>query len=263
MKKIKLTQQDKKNLLAEFSKKLDEMEETIEEDKFSFEKRLKEPAKEKILIRFTPKAFLRSQKLVNSFVGEIGWHGLINKISDKEYLVYDIMVYPQVVSGARTLDPTKTNEWYEKWEDSLEDMHFQAHSHNTMGTTPSTTDMDNQANIIRNLQGEGFYLFQIWNKAGDINSFLYDLDNNVMYDRNDIEVIVDDMDFGTLDKFVLDAKTMVEDMPNSFKPYKKDDEGDDALKSHYKWVNPMSNLELKEIKNPFYWNNGMGSEGWD
>ena len=267
MKKLKLSPQEKQKLIAEFSEQIEQYEDDVYEESISFEKTFKEKAKDKITIIFTPEAYLRSFILVKTFTGEVGWHGLMRKVSERTYLVYDIMVYPQVVNGARTLDPTKTNEWYDKYDDVIDMMHFQAHSHNTMSTTPSGTDLQNQANIVKNMQGSGFKLFQIWNKQGDINSFFYDLDNNLLYDRNDIEIVIETKEFGTMNNFILDAKNSVVDMPVAgVHPAKLEKEAPTIM---YHWDTPKiyppkkKEEERKDIRSPFYWKDGMGHEGWD
>ena len=261
MKKLKFSPQDREKLIAEFSKKLDEYESEMGDGEVSFDIKAKEPAKEKLVIYFTPEAYLRSQMLVKEYTGEVGWHGLIRKLSPVSYLVYDIIVYPQVVNGARTLDPTKTNEWYEKYVDELEFMHFQAHSHVNMTTTPSSTDTAYFTNTVKNLQGEGFYLFQIWNKSGDINSFFYDLDSNLLYDKSDIEIRIQDSKFESIDRFIADSKKLVEDMKpfNNVTKLEPKTEKKEAVRYH--WQNPFEKKEAN-IANPFYWSNGY-AEGWD
>lgn len=261
MKKLKLSPQDKEKLLAEFSEQIEAYEDDMTEDSISFEKKFKTAAKEKITIIFTPDAYLRSLMLVKSFTGEVGWNGLMQKIDAHTYRIYDIMVYPQVVNGARTLDPTATNDWYDKYDDVLDYMFYQAHSHVNMSTSPSDTDMQNQANMVKNMQGAGFRLFQIWNKQGDINSFFYDIDNNLLYDRNDIVIEIETADYGTMNDFVDDAKTLAEDMkPLSVVPKPETLPATSAYGAGYQWKNP---LKTHEPTGTFYWKDGMGHEGWD
>lgn len=258
MKKWKLTNEDKEKLIRDFAESLEDYE---AEDTVSYEVKVSEPAKEKIEIIFTPEAYLKSEMLVQSFSGEVGWNGLMQKLSDKQYLVYDIIVYPQVVNGARTLDPTTTNEWYEQHEDDLDVMNFQAHSHVEMATIPSTTDKDNQREIVKNTQGHGYKLFQIWNKKGDINSFFYDIDNNLVYDRNEITITIQCGD-STMAKFIKEAKDLVGDInppkvttfPTTYKPQE----------TGYQWKAPEFWPAEKEekMKDPFYWSDGTGHEGW-
>ena len=257
MKKLKLSKQDKDRLLAELSQKIDEFNDDLYQDKFSFEKDLKESAKDKITILFTPEAYLKSQMLVKTFSGEVGWHGLVDKLDNKTYRVYDIMVYPQNVSGARTLDPTATNDWYEKYEDVLDSMHFQAHSHVNMSTSASGTDLNNQKEIVKNCGGEGFKLFQIWNKSGDINSYLYDLDNNLLYDRNDVVIEIETSD-GVMSDFIAESKELVEDMPSGKIKYAPQP----AEITNYEWAK-SAKVKTKPVNSPFYWSDGMGHEGWD
>ena len=80
-------------------------------------------------------------------------------------------------------------------------MHFQAHSHVNMSTSASGVDLQNQADVVRNMGKDGFYIFQIWNKKGDISTYLYDLDNNVFYDSKDVDIAVEDP-LGTVDDFI-------------------------------------------------------------
>ena len=76
-------------------------------------------------------------------------------------------------------------------------------------TVASGVDTDNQLDVISNMGSKGFYIFQIWNKKGDINTYLYDLDNNIFYDKKDIELEIED-EKGTLDEWVTSTKALVQ-----------------------------------------------------
>lgn len=270
MKKVKLTVEDKEKLVNEFRKQLDDSEATGVE-KVIFEKTITDASKDKVTIYFTPAAYLRSQALVKHYAGEIGWHGLVEKLSDREYKVYDIIVYPQMVSGARTLDPTKENLWYEKYEDVLDEMRFQAHSHVEMSTFASDTDKSNQKNVVNNMGGTGYMIFQIWNKKGDINTFLYDIDNNLLYERGDVIIEILDDEYGTMSAFVRESDKLVEEpkivakqkqniipATNAFRP-----EMNEVYTTGYQWKPPAEwNADKEKITNPFYWRDGNGMEGW-
>ena len=270
MKKLKLTAEEKKALLKEFEQSLDGYDAT-EDKELSFVKKLEEPAKEKIHIIFTPLAYLRCSELVRAFSGEVGLNGLVENLSENKYLVYDIMVYPQVVNGARTVDPTKTNDWYEKYEDVLEKMRFQAHSHVNMSTTASTTDMENQKQTVRNVES-GIRIFQIWNKSGDINTFVYDLDKDLLYDRKDVVVdVLGDDSYNYLTDFMADAKKQAEDMKivplqtAKTGTYQSSQNSGTSTAYGYHWNPPVewqAKTEAEKMKDPFYWKDGNGSEGW-
>ena len=81
------------------------------------------------------------------------------------------------------------------------DLCGQAHSHVNMGTTPSSVDTKQQKAELENKTG--FYLFQIWNKKLDINTFLYDIDNGIEYERDDVELIIEDDEFTTMSHTML------------------------------------------------------------
>jgi hypothetical protein len=279
MKPIALSQEAKtkllKGLLQEFTKTLDNYEFNVNEAKFSYEQNFSVKAKDKIVIRFTPKAYLRCLEMVKSFSSEIGWYGLIRKIEDRVYQVYDIIVCNQKVSGGRVI--TEDNDMVEFYErltdDQAEFLHFQAHSHVNMSTSPSNVDLENQASTVKNMGGTGFYLFQIWNKSLDINSFLYDLDNNVFYDRDDIEVLVDDDEFGSVTGFINSLKDKVTSIV--YTPPKEVAYSGGAYEYQYgksyegyctsnKSKQPSKNKkQKKEEGKTWYWNDGMGHEGWD
>lgn len=259
MKKLKLNDTDKNAILEEFKKRLEEYDPS-EDDDLCFNKILTTKAKDKIHIYFTPQAYLMCETLVKTFTGEVGWNGLIKKYEDG-YLVYDMMVYPQDVNGARTLDPTTNNDWMDKYDDVITEMRYQAHSHVSMSTTASGTDMENQRNWVQNLT-RGIQLFQIWNKQGDINSFLYDIDEGLLYTKDDIEIEVL-LENGTMNDFVNESKSMVKDLKVT--PLKPDvtvvQTKDNITKGYtpaYSWGSYYDN----KMKDPFYWRDENGHEGW-
>ena len=229
------------------------------------------PTKDKITILFTQEAYLKSKELVNIFPGEVGWYGLIRKLDHSKYEVYDILVCKQKVNGVRVItEDADMVEFFDSLtDDQANHMFFQAHSHVSMGTTPSTVDTDNQKNTVQNLNGKGFFLFQIWNKQGDINSFLYDLDENLLYGREDIEIVVETAE-GSLKDFSEKAKSMVETITytqgtwNNGTPYWKGNETNLPAKKEPD-IKPLDKNPVDSIQNDygFYWNDGMGQEGWD
>ena len=280
MKPITLSQEAKETLLKgmvrEFVKALDDYEFNINETKFSYEQNFSVKAKDKIVIQFTPQAYLRCLEMVKSYSSEIGWYGLIRQIGDKKYQVYDIIVCNQKVSGGRVItEDDDMVEFYESLTDEqAEFLHFQAHSHVNMATSPSSVDLENQASTVKNMGGKGFYLFQIWNKSLDINSFLYDLDNNVFYDKNDIEVIVEDDEFGSITGFINSLKDKVASMTytgnQGYSDYSGYYSGGGKVKTFEDFTgekDKKADKKTEEKEKPegktWYWNDGFGHEGWD
>jgi len=215
MRPIKLSEQEKAAIVKALSEKLLEQLDhyTFEKStKITFTQDIGAKAKEKARIIYSPLAWLRMKKLVDHFKTEVSWFGLVKRLGDKAWYVYDVLVCRQQVNGAKvdTEDEDMLEFLAGLSDEQAEDLHFQAHSHVDMATTPSGTDMQNQQDILNNMPGqEGFYIFQIWNKRGDINSFIYDLDNNVFFDRDDVELEVDDPEFGSLDNYANEIAKLV------------------------------------------------------
>ena len=67
---------------------------------------------------FEELAWLKMQELIQEFSTEIAWNGIAYRGDDDEYIVKDIVVFPQIVSGV-TVDRDK-EEWA-KWCAELDD----------------------------------------------------------------------------------------------------------------------------------------------
>ena len=164
------------------------------------------------VLQFTPAAWMKMNALVSRFKTEVQWHGMVRRVSENEFSIYDVIVPPHEVSGA-----TVTSEYrpYLEWMNGLSDdtfnaMRFHGHSHVSMAVSPSTTDMKYRSDLITQLpkpsEGEDmFYIFFIINKHGEWSAEIYDLTNNALYGTNDIyiECLVDGVD---IDSFVADAR---------------------------------------------------------
>ena len=146
-------------------------------------------------IFITPTAALKMQTLVNKCTTEIGWHGLVKR-DGMRFLIYDIIVYPQYVTGATiSSDETEYCEWMQSFEDDVfNSIRFQGHSHVNMGTTPSGTDNTLYNSMLDSLRPDDFYIFMILNKKSDMYIMLYDLLNNFSFTGKDIDIVylVDD-----------------------------------------------------------------------
>lgn len=182
----------------------------------------------KAVVYFTPEAWAKMVMLVKEFDKEVAWHGVASRIDDDaavdEYLISDILVYPQSVTGATVEMDT---EEYAQWiMDNIEDerfneIHMQGHSHVNMGTTPSSVDLNHQEEILNMLGDEDFYIFMIWNKSFTSNTKVYDLKKNVLFENTDVTVkIIGGSE--DLDAFMQAAKSMVKTktyQPSSYSGY--------------------------------------------
>lgn len=163
---------------------------------------------------FTPEAWIKMQTLVSSFDKEIAWHGCAKRGDNpREYIVYDILVYPQAVTGASvTTDQSKYELWLMSQEDEVFDnLRFQGHSHVSMGTSPSSVDLASNEKIVEQLTGDMFYIFMIWNKKGEHTAKVYDLKENTLFETADVDVSVStECDLAA---FLKEAKSLVQDTP--------------------------------------------------
>ena len=200
MKPIKLTEEMKLVLFQEVMKKFDEQMNsycfnTVDAN-ISVKTNFSKQADEKVIISYTQQAYLRMRELVQFFDSEVAWYGLVEQIDPLHYRVYDVKVCKQYVNGTKV--DTEDEDMFEFFsgltDEEAEHMHFQAHSHVNMSTSASGTDVQNQEDIMKNLSGKGFYIFQIWNKKDDISTYLYDLDNNVFYDSKDVLIDIEGVD---------------------------------------------------------------------
>ena len=194
MKPIFITEAEKQKLLDEFQQKLAKMR--MFDGKLSMEQSYEYKEKlPKAVLWYTPKAWIKMISLVDSFTGEVGWHGSIERVkgSTNEYVVKDIFVYPQTVTGAHV--DTDEEEYHDFIMEVIQQhesdpdfcLNFHGHSHVNMAVSPSGTDISDQKTKMED-QKTGFYVFTIQNKQRDSKTWIYDYDNNIAYMPEDVEI---------------------------------------------------------------------------
>lgn len=182
--------------------------------KIKFEKSFS-GVKQKATVYFTEIAWLKMQTLIKEFDKEIAWHGVAYRYGDpanNEYMIKDIMVYPQEVTSATvTTDQTKYSEWLMGQDDDVfNNIRMQGHSHVNMGVTPSAVDESLYERILGQLDDSMFYIFLIYNKSGAHTYKIYDMAKNTLFETADVEVAVIDGEYG-LNTFLEVSKDMVKD----------------------------------------------------
>jgi len=162
------------------------------------------------VVWLTQEAYRKIVALVMNFISEVGWHGSVTRVGNNEFVIEDIFVYPQEVTGATVNTDQKA---YTEWLYSLDDETFnqirmQGHSHVNMGVSPSGVDDKHRQGILDQLESDMFYVFMIWNKSLTVHTLIYDMARNVLYEDKDIGVkLVDDE---AMDGFLADAKAKVQ-----------------------------------------------------
>lgn len=210
-KPIKMTQQYMDECRLDFEKALQLTK--LADGKLNFTKTFT-LGDRKAIVYFEAEAWAKMVMLIKEFDKEVAWHGIARRVDDEskdEYIISDIVVYPQEVTGATVeMDTEKYAQWLmENAEDERFDhIHMQGHSHVNMSPTPSSVDLTHQEEILNMLGDEDFYIFMIWNKSFVSNVKVYDLKKNVLFENGDITVKLVDCVEG-LDEFLKNAKEMV------------------------------------------------------
>ena len=156
---------------------------------------------QKARLLFTPKAWVKMLLLLDHYESEVGWYCVADRLGEEEnneYLVSDIIVYPQTVTSATVemADEEVQAAWkMEKmilpdggFDERFFNLSGHGHSHVRMSTSPSKTDLDHQKEILDGLPEDGFYIFMIYNKSLSRTLKIYDLKKNVMFEDKDITV---------------------------------------------------------------------------
>ena len=208
---IKMTEQYLKECREDFEKALKLTK--MADGKLSFTKMFS-CGEQKATVFFTPEAWAKMVMLVKEFDKEVAWHGVAQRTENEaanEYVISDILVYPQTVSGASVEMDT---EEYAKWimanaeDERFNNIHMQGHSHVNMAPNPSSVDLNHQEEILNMLGDEDFYIFMIWNKSFVSNNKVYDMKKNVLFENTDVTVkIIGGSE--DLDEFLKVAKDMV------------------------------------------------------
>lgn len=218
---IKITPEIFNGIIEDFKKTLGNLK--MSDGKISFS-RLFDVVERTAELRFTETAWLKMQALIREYDKEIGWHGIARRgeSADKdEYIISDIIVYPQEVSGATVnTDQEEYQTWlYQLDDDIFNNLRMQGHSHVNMGVTPSAVDTTLYESLLSQLDDSMFYIFLIWNKRGDKTIKIYDLAKNILFETSDVKVSVI-CDGTGVEAILRDAKALVKERVynNTFDP---------------------------------------------
>ena len=189
---IRLTPDVLETVKKEFEKQL--LSTKLSNGKFQFTSSFSGVKRDAVLY-FTKNAWQKMQALVSGFNKEVAWHGIAKRGDDPEkdeYVISDILVYPQEVTGATVnTDQVEYQTWLMNHEDEVfNNIRMQGHSHVNMGTTPSGVDESLYDRILAQLEDDMFYIFMIWNKQGQKTIKIYDLAKNVLFETSDVTVTV-------------------------------------------------------------------------
>ena len=204
---IVLTDEIKRQIRDEFWETLDNTK--MSDGKLSYSKSFKYENSSAV-VWITPEAYKKIVSLVTEFSDEVAWHGTVSRSGEDGFLIEDIFVYPQEVTGSTV---NTDQEAYTQWLYGLDDKTFsalrmQGHSHVNMSVSPSGVDDRHRQQILDQLEGGMFYIFMVWNKSLSIHTLIYDMERNILYEDKDVEVKL--LGGEGMDDFLADAKEKVQ-----------------------------------------------------
>lgn len=193
---------------------------------------------------FLPEAWVKMTSLVARYSTEVQWHGLVRRIDDNAFEIYDILVPPHEVTGTTVISDYAP---YGKWLDALDDETFNAvkfhgHSHVNMCVSPSSVDTKYRLDLVTQLPQpvngmDVFYIFLIINKRHEWSAEIYDLTNNALYSTDDINVEVVFEHGTTLEDFIQEATKVAVNRPVT-QTYKNWQQGDYSYRGGYGLIQP-------------------------
>jgi len=206
-KPIRVTDKMKKGARAEFAALLTDLK--MSDGEICYRKAF-EYKDATAILWLMPLAYNKTVALIHAFSDEVAWHGLAARQAKNEFVIEDICVYPQEVTGSTVnTDQEGYTEWlYEFDDDTFAKIRMQGHSHVNMGVSPSTVDDRHRQQLLDQLDDDMFYIFMVWNKALKMHTLIYDMANNVLYEDGDVDVKIIGDD--SLDAFLADAKEKVQ-----------------------------------------------------
>ena len=158
-------------------------------------------------IFITPGAYVKMRKLVDDTSTEIGWYGTVTKYPglNEVYVIEDIIVYPQKVTGATCVqDDDKMFEFeMSLTTEQVNHKRFHGHSHVHMGVSPSGVDEQFYQDILS--QVNDYFIITVTNKRNEYTVRFYDVANNILYSDLPIRVLEDSGN--ALDLWYEDVKT--------------------------------------------------------
>jgi len=187
-KPIKLTAEIIELAVKEFREKLSKLKSV--NGSVDYKAELKAVAKQKTKLVLTETAYYKTRALIDGFSGEVGWYGLAKR-TDDGFEVYDIIVYPQEVTGVTvTTDEKELGKWYDSLSDEVFNAkRFHGHSHVNFAPSPSETDISDRDEKLKDLSGDDFFIFMIINKEMKYTCEIFDLAANVHYENGDVQVL--------------------------------------------------------------------------
>ena len=162
-------------------------------------------------VYITTQAYTKMRMLVDKTTTEIGWYGTVTKVPGLTgvYVIEDIIVYPQKVTGAtcEQLDDKMFEFEMSLTTDQVNHKRFHGHSHVNMGTAPSGVDEQFYHDILT--QVTDFFIITVTNKRNEYTTRFYDMEHNILF--TDVPISVIDDEGLELDSWYEESKKQLEE----------------------------------------------------
>ena len=250
MKKLRATPEEKVKLIEDITEQLAWFNKGALED-FDIEDLKKEYSKipkdvKKPILMIDVDAYVKMLELVNQSPVECSWHGLVERNKENNsYYIYDILVFPQINSAtSTTTDEKDFAEWQTKLimdpEFPIQNLRMHGHSHVNMNVFSSGVDDQYQKDLITKVDDGDYYIFLIMNKKMEICIFIYDFDQQVMFDKNDIDFqIISEIDIRAWAKDQLKENATTERQTTAKTYHRNQIVFDDDSYSYFNSVKPI------------------------
>ena len=176
---------------------------------------------------YTPAAYQTINYIIQKSSLEIGWLGLVEVIKNDNYLIYDIIVPEQEVSGAET-DITPETLAFTIAQLISEDknpnhLRYWGHSHVNMAVSPSHQDEEEFQEFLDPAQISDFFIRGIYNKHGHCKVDIADIADNRLYQCVQNSIQVQPMEIKRAKELdsVIKEKVTTSKLQITFKPSKK------------------------------------------
>lgn len=196
MRPIKINEDVKSALIKDFTKYLNSAR--LQNNTLTYQTSLNvtnTTKKKRPTLKISTKAYLKMLLYVLDTSTEIAWHGTVSRnVQTQTYTIKDVFLYPQTLTNATVnTDQEKYTQWCEELDDdTVNEMHFQGHSHVNFGATPSGVDINYYNDVLQVLTKDDYYIFLIMNKSRNFSVFIYDLSINTIFETQDIDIIITD-----------------------------------------------------------------------
>lgn len=211
---------------------------------------------------FTTEAYAKMLSIIMAYDSEVGWYCTVERageLDDDIYLVTDVLVFPQIVTGTTVdSDDEKRIEWFNELPDEvLTNIRGDFHSHVNMGVSPSGTDDREVDAVLKNLEDDMFRIFMIWNKKLEYSARIFDMKKNIFFGTKDVVVDVLGVE---MNKFLRESKEMVNKKSYSVvttsttatkkdSAVKKEEKKTPEKKASKKWESKRDDIDIDDLYN--------------